>query len=64
MYRLNKIKGWQIYDYYQWILDKIHGYAEPYYNYSLLLCELHSIDLLSRFTLLGAGDDGWARCKG
>ena len=44
MYRLNRIKGWQIYDYYQWILDKIRGYAEPYFNYSLLLCELHSIE--------------------
>lgn len=35
--------GWNIYDYYQWLLDKIDGHMEPFYNYSLLLNELHSI---------------------
>ena len=35
--------GWQIYDYYQWLLEKIDGFKEPFYNYSLLLKELHSI---------------------
>ena len=39
----NKIIGWHLFDYYQWLLDKIHGNLEPYYNYSLLLSELHSI---------------------
>ena len=36
-------KGWQIYDYYQWLLEKINGNIEPYYNYSLLLRELHNM---------------------
>ena len=36
-------KGWQIYDYYQWLLEKVDGHVEPYYNYSLLLHELHSM---------------------
>ena len=37
-------KGWQIYDYYQWLLEHVDAYKEPYYNYSLLLHELHSIE--------------------
>lgn len=36
--------GWRKFDYYQWLLEKVNGYAEPYYNYSLLLNELHSIE--------------------
>lgn len=44
MARVNRIQGWHLYDYYQWLLEKIRGYAEPYYNYSLLLSELHSIE--------------------
>lgn len=38
-----KFKGWVIFDYYQWLLEKIDGHKEPYYDYSLLLNELHSI---------------------
>ena len=41
---MNNFKGWCIYDYYQWLLEKVNGYAEPYYNYSLLLHTLHSIE--------------------
>ena len=41
---MEKFRGWNIFDYYQWLLDKIDGYKEPYYNYSLLLHELHSIE--------------------
>ena len=37
-------KGWQIFDYYQWLLEKVDGHLEPYYNYSLLLNKLHSIE--------------------
>lgn len=40
---MNKYVGWHLFGYYQWLLDKINGYTEPYYNYSLLLSELHSI---------------------
>lgn len=36
-------KGWQIYDYFQWLIDKVNGHMPPYYDYSLLLKELHSI---------------------
>lgn len=35
--------GWNIFDYYQWLLEKVDGYKEPYYNYSLLLHKLHSL---------------------
>ena len=38
-----KWKGWNMFVYYQWLLEKIDGYKEPWYNYSLLLHELHSI---------------------
>lgn len=41
---VKRIKGWHMYDYYQWLLDKVKAYMEPYYNYSLLLSELHSIE--------------------
>ena len=40
---MGKYRGWQLYDYYQWLLEKIDGHMEPFYNYSLLLHELHSI---------------------
>ena len=40
---MERYRGWQIFDYYQWLLEKIHGHLEPFYNYSLLLKELHSI---------------------
>ena len=43
MARMSNYVGWCIYDYYQWLLEKIDGGREPYYNYSLLLHELHSI---------------------
>lgn len=36
-------KGWQIFDYYQWLLEKVDGHLEPYYDYSLLLSKLHSM---------------------
>ena len=35
--------GWNMFNYYQWLLDKVEGHREPYYDYSLLLHELHSI---------------------
>lgn len=38
-----KYVGWHIFDYYQWLLSKVKGHMEPYYNYSLLLSELHSM---------------------
>lgn len=38
------IKGWRLFDYYQWLLERIDGHKEPYYNYSLLLNELHNIE--------------------
>lgn len=38
--------GWNIFDYYQWLLEKIDGYKEPYYNYSLLLHKLHSLPFI------------------
>ena len=44
MAKLSKFVGWHIYDYYQWLLDKIDGHMPPYYDYSLLLQELHSIE--------------------
>jgi len=44
MAKVSKIVGWYIYDYYQWLLDKIDGHMYPYYDYSLLLNELHSIE--------------------
>lgn len=40
---MNKFVGWHIYDYYQWLLDLIDGHMPPYYDYSLLLHELHSM---------------------
>lgn len=40
---MSKFIGWHLFDYYHWLLEKIDGYKEPYYNYSLLLNELHSI---------------------
>lgn len=38
-----KYFGWHMFDYYQWLLEKIRGNMPPYYDYSLLLSELHSI---------------------
>lgn len=40
---MERYVGWNIFDYYQWLLEKVDGYKEPYYNYSLLLHKLHSI---------------------
>lgn len=39
-----RLRGWHLFDYYQWLLEKIKGYKYPYYDYSLLLSELHSIE--------------------
>ena len=44
MSNVNRIIGWHKFDYYQWLLELIKGNVEPYYNYSLLLAELHSIE--------------------
>lgn len=43
---MEKFRGWHIFEYYQWLLEKIDGYKEPYYNYSLLLHELHSMPFI------------------
>ena len=40
---MNTLVGWRKFDYYQWLLEQIHGHVEPYYDYSLLLSELHYI---------------------
>ena len=42
--KAERFRGWTLFDYYQWLLERIEGYKEPYYNYSLLLHELHSIE--------------------
>ena len=44
MPRVAKFKPWCLFDYYQWLLERIDGYKYPYYDYSLLLHELHSIE--------------------
>lgn len=44
--RKNSYIGWHLHDYYQWLLTQIDGYKEPFYNYSLLLNELHSIEFV------------------
>lgn len=38
------VAGWHWHDYYQWMLEQIDGHIEPFYNYSLLLNELHSME--------------------
>lgn len=40
---MERYVGWNIFEYYQWLLEKVDGYMDPYYNYSLLLHKLHSI---------------------
>ena len=41
-----KYKGWQLYDYFQWLVDKVDGHMPPWYDYSLLLKELHDIPFI------------------
>lgn len=59
MVKVSKIVGWHIYDYYQWLLEKIDGYKYPYYDYSLLLNELHSIEFTYGMSMdQNRADDG------
>lgn len=39
----NFTRGWRLFDYFQWLLEKIDGFKEPYFHYNLLLNELHDI---------------------
>ena len=40
-------QGWNQFNYFQWLLDKVDGHKEPDFNYSLLLHELHCIPFKS-----------------
>lgn len=40
---MNHYIGWQLFDYYEWLLEKIDGHMEPFIHYGSLLSELHSI---------------------